>query len=263
MRCFPLISLKEYIITLVSVFLALGIGIIVGTSITESVVVEQQMSIIEELEARYFTSLEEKEELMRANKKKDTLLELWDAAAWPLALYDGKDELKGQEVGVISLDRERGQEICDFLTDKGLTVNPHIYSTEDGLDEERITAMFAMSKTLLKTHHNPFQKEKPPHAEGVTWDVTYPARPGTFLVVGGGIALGRAQAARINEGIQEMGEVTFVALEDYFANGSFLNHLSGMEITGIDFIDTTAGKIALLKFLQGKEGPFTIKPLSK
>ncbi len=258
-----MISLKEYIITLMSVFLALGIGIIVGTSFTESVVVEQQKSIIEELEARYLDYLDEKEDMKSENKKMADLLALWDEVAMQMAIHDDNKELKGLEVGIISLDHKRGLEVHDFLLERELIVNPYIYRTEEGsLAKESIVKMFELSKSLLENSHIPPLREGSSEKSIISCEYKFPVNPGTLLVVGGGIPLERTQTALIKEGLQGMKDIKVIALEDYFVEEGFLTHL-GDKISGIDYIDTTAGKMALLKLLQGKEGPFILKRPSR
>jgi hypothetical protein len=260
-----MINLKEYIVTLVAMFLSLGIGIMVGTSITESVVVEQQKNIIEQLESRYYSSLQDLEELHQARQSQESLLELYDQATHQLVYMDEFESLVGREVAVFSLDTPRGLEVSDFLKGHGLKVNPHIYS--DGVpapegakvSENAIKEVFTLARQLLLRETSVILPQS--RYAGLTYEG--PLKPEAFVVVAGGVPLSTSQSQLVREMLEGFPDDKIIILEDYFLENSLLESFTGQRIRGIDYIDTAAGKIALLALLQGSEGISALKPLLK
>jgi hypothetical protein len=259
------INIKEYIVTLVAMFLSLGIGIMVGTSITESVVVEQQKNIIEQLESRYYSTLTDLEELHQARQSQESLLQLYDQAAHQLVYMDEFSSLAGREVAVFSLDTPRGLEICDFLRDHGLKVNPHIYSdgslTPEGVEvsENAIKEVFTLARQLLAGGTSVVLPQS--RYAGLTYEG--PLNPQAFLVVAGGVPLSPGQGRLVQDLLQGFPAEKLIVLEDFFLKDSLLEALTDQGIRGIDYIDTAAGKIALLALLRGSEGISALKPLLK
>lgn len=258
-----MINLKEYIVTLVAMFLSLGIGIMVGTSITESVVVEQQKNIIEQLESRYYTSLQDLEELHQARQSQESLLQLYDQATHQLVHMDEFESLVGREVAVFSLDTPRGLEVSDFLKEHGLKVNPHIYS--DGVpnpegakvSEYAIKEVFTLARQLLLSEASVILPQS--RYAGLTYEE--PFKPEAFVVVAGGVPLSTSQCRLVKEMLEGFPDEKVIILEDFFLEKSLLESFTGQRIRGIDYIDTAAGKIALLALLQGSERISALKPL--
>jgi len=56
---------RDFIITIISIFLALGIGILVGTALSDNIIVQQQKEVVEQLE----------KELIRYNSRQTILKE--------------------------------------------------------------------------------------------------------------------------------------------------------------------------------------------
>lgn len=260
-----MINVKEYIVTLMAMFLSLGIGIMVGTSFTESVVVEQQKNVIEQLESRYYASLQDMEEMNQAKQYQDSLLQLYDTAVNQLVFIDEFNTLAGREVALFSLDTPRGLEISHFLADHGLKVNPHIYS--DGLlnpegakaCEYAIEEVFSLAHQLL-AKGNSVSLPQTRYA-GLMYEA--PLNPEAILVVTGGISLGKSQVPLLQDLAKDFPDKKIIVLEDFFLEASLLDFLTADGIQGIDYIDTAAGKIALLALLRGSEGLTALKPLLK
>ncbi len=257
-----MINLKEYIVTLMAMFLSLGIGILVGTSLAGSVVVEQQKIAIEQLEYRYYQALQEVADLDRDLGERDALLSLYDRAAEELLPGESLEDLEGLEVAVISLDYRRGREICDFLSRFGLKVNPHIHLTETveagagegGPElEGALEEILGLAKRLLG-------EGEPPGDYGpgrAAADYGGAVEPEAILLVLGGISLEERAGAFLEGVLALAGPGRLVVLEDYFLPGTPIAAGAGDRVRVIDYIDTAPGRMALLSLLSGRE----LKPL--
>jgi len=253
------INLKEYIVTLMAMFLSLGIGILVGTSITGSVVVEQQKHLIEQLENRYFQALKDMEEITRDVSRRDALLHLYNQTAEELLTRETLEGLEGREVALISLDLARGREVGDFLLRFGLQVNPHIYLT-GGLDGAGGAPDEALQEVLVLARHLLQGGEAPKNLKYAAAEPGDSARPGDLLLVLGGISPSEEVGRLLTGLLVEPGLLRLTLLEDFFLPGGGLEG-QGTEGAGvIDYIDTAAGKAALLLLLSGRGEAAPLKP---
>ncbi len=246
-----------------AVFLSLGIGIMVGTSISESVIVDQQKVIIEELEVRYFDSLKEKEDLILENDKKELSLQVWDNTLAQIVNVYSYDKLKGKEVGVFSFDQARGEEVRDFLETVGININPYIHfkgdDAEKAISEETIKDIFTIGQLLMNTVSETATSFEFHESPLLYLDYSYPVKANTLLLIGGQTDLDKKKAQVVREYLENKEGIKVIILEDLFFEGSFLEPLLELDLSAIDYIDTTPGKIALLALLKGEKGSFTIK----
>jgi hypothetical protein len=255
-----MINLKEYIVTLMAMFLSLGIGILVGTSITGSVVVEQQKHLIEQLENRYYQALKDLEELNLDVSRRDDLLRLYDLTAESLLPRETLESLKGREVALISLDWARGREVGDFLLRYEVKPNPHIYLPEglvgsDGAPGEALQEILVLVRHLLQGG------EVPGNLKYAVADPGDPARPEDFLLVLGGIAQTAGVERFLAELLGESGVARWTILEDFFRPDFSSGSREAEGLGVIDYIDTAAGKAALLLHLAGRAEAAPLKPL--
>ncbi len=247
-----MLSGKEYIVTLMAVFLSLGIGIMVGTSLTESIILEQQKSIIEQLERRYFDVVEENERLLLDNEKQYAVLDIWEKTVREI-FPPPRHTFSGKEIGIFSFDQVRGEEVSAFLKKEGLKINPHIYvlpseENKNLVNTEMVKEIFSLGKMLLNESWTaPFLDR--PEKFFVQSKYCSPANPQIILLVGGQSSLNNTEADLIAKYLQEMVGVEIIVLEDFFRARAFLQESTDLEAARIDYIDTTPGKIALLALL--------------
>lgn len=70
-----MIDLKYHIASIVAVFLALGLGVIIGSTIVgDDLLVDQQQKLIERLEEQFYTLKDRENELLEDNNYKEQLL---------------------------------------------------------------------------------------------------------------------------------------------------------------------------------------------
>ncbi len=118
-------SKRDYIITVISVFLALGIGILIGASLSDNVIVKQQKEIVERMDER-LGNLNEK--ITALQKDKNQLNE--ELSAWMifqekfLTEYVGKP-LEGYSIAVIYEEEDQKfiAPVISFLENAGVQIN--------------------------------------------------------------------------------------------------------------------------------------------
>ncbi|HHX78076.1 MAG TPA: copper transporter [Firmicutes bacterium] len=246
-----MVYFKEHIISLVAVFLSLGIGIMVGTSFTESVVVEQQKGIIDALEARYFELEKEIKELAAEDERKNDVLTVWDTTVLNFLSQQFAGELAGKKIGVLALDRERGDEIASLLDGFDMVVNPYLAcgskleTLEEDLDN-LIKGFMELKETALLTA-NPAAGSR--DGEGFYYEATYPVDPDTIIVVGRKQAFASPEPEMLTECLDALNNFRLIVLEEYFWEGGFIAPFLKAGVDCLDFIDIAPGKYALLHLL--------------
>ena len=115
-------NVKEHIIAIVAVFLALGIGILVGISLGGNFLVASQKEVIEQLESELIFqkefALTTKEENVKLNKQ----ISYWKQLETYITPSFLKEALKGKRILVFHNNDEHINEIKDFLREVGADV---------------------------------------------------------------------------------------------------------------------------------------------
>ena len=97
-----MIDLKYHIASIVAVFLALGLGVIIGSTIVgDDLLVEQQQKLIERLEEQFYGLKDRESELLADNNNKEQLISNYENYSQALlpAVVDGR--LQDDKVAVI------------------------------------------------------------------------------------------------------------------------------------------------------------------
>ncbi|UNC92534.1 copper transporter [Candidatus Contubernalis alkaliaceticus] len=118
---------RDYLITVISVFLALGIGILIGASLSDNVIVKQQKEIVERMDERLGNL---NENITALQEDKNRLNE--ELSAWVmfqekfLTEYVGRP-LEGFNIAVIYEveDHKVIAPVINFLENTGIQVNGH------------------------------------------------------------------------------------------------------------------------------------------
>ena len=119
---------RDYIVTVISVFLALGIGILIGASLSDNVIVRQQGELVERMEKRIFllndkiTSLQEDNDIL--NKELVSWMKFQEKI---IPEYVGS-RLEGFKIAVIyeSGDQEIIDPVMSFLESAGIQVQGRV-----------------------------------------------------------------------------------------------------------------------------------------
>ena len=287
-------DLRYHIASLVAVFLALGIGIFIGTAFVGAPVVERRINTLNRILADKLTELARRTD--EANKNEEAL------SALVPSLVGGK--LAGRSVLLVRTGdyAEAVRDTQTVLETAGARVTGVLTLPAEGWGRERAGAeneLAALAVALL----NPSREETTPGAvlvdtlrrEGrLSGDVPVAEVPPARLVVlvagvqgppfpppgraAGPVspreAQARAQAderaalvARMNERLAKAfmddGAAVVVGAEPWTADRSSIAAFQAADVPSVDCIDRAAGQIALVFALRGDKGAFGLKPTAE
>ncbi|MCR4402170.1 MAG: copper transporter [Firmicutes bacterium] len=152
-----MVDMKYHLASLVAVFLALGVGILVGSAlVTDSALVERQEQMIDRLEEDFARMRAEKEDLSGRLAASQRLLaaslEFEESAASLLV----RGRLSGKRVAIAvchdAMSPEEVEKICSILEDAGARVARVVYVNKDlvpaaGTDAREAASLFGLSET--------------------------------------------------------------------------------------------------------------------
>ncbi len=260
-----MVYFKEHIISLVAVFLSLGIGIMIGTSFAESVVVEQQKGIIDALETRYFELKKEINDLAEEDERKNNILTVWETTVLNFMTRQFAGELAGKKIGVLALDREKGDEIVSLLAEFEIVVNPYLSSGSElkGLEEDLDNLIKGFMEVTEATPLPEIPAASSRLSDSFYYEATYPVEPDVIIVVGRKQAFVSPEPEILTEYLDNLNNVRLIVLEEYFWEGGFITPFLKAGVDCLDFIDIAPGKYALLHLLlngsESNNGNYVIK----
>ncbi len=256
--------LKDHIISLVAVFLALGLGILIGSGMGDDMLVKQQRLLIEQL-SKDFRSL--REESMTLEAKVQLLsrdLDFW--SKYQEALYPGlvTGVLDSKKAAIICHGAPLLEELVAILYDAGaqLTALAQIspqsqWSDHDGLLASALAVFISSGavgeegEAVLKSYAE---------NESIHLQSKGRGRPDAVIFLLGDrhnidrrfvLALAEKLAAeKIRVVAVELSDIADSILEDFMEMG----------LPTIDNADTVFGRISLLAVLRGATGHFGFKP---
>ena len=120
-----MIDLKYHIVSIVAIFLALGMGILIGSSIVSNdVMVVQQQKIIDSLETQFSSLREHESTLLAEDVKKSKMINNYENFAQGMLAPIVEERLKGRNVAVVVSGTEViPSGLLNTLTLSGANVN--------------------------------------------------------------------------------------------------------------------------------------------
>lgn len=269
-------DMRYHITSLVAVFLALAIGIILGTVIVDKgILVEQQTSLVERLEKDF-------ERLRTENAKLSTDLRRDEQFAKESFFPLIKDRLAGQSVAVVitsPIDNALKRSISEAMQKSGATfslmtlnlpwkvddkavqdrVQPHILPVQGSTLQERLLFRVADhysappgdNKVLLDFA-----------AAGLlSIDVLQAVQPTSMMIVGG--SDGENMVKEVDRVLIERlkaNKIRTVGVETRSRKISYMNAYQRSGIPTVDNIDERIGQVSAVYALAGVNGNFGIKP---
>jgi hypothetical protein len=278
-----LLNIRYYVIMITSVFLALGIGIVIGFSLDgQEIFVQQQQGLIGELEQR-FTELKNENTSLKSmvdlkekelNSHRDFADEVF------LKLVEGC--LSGITVAVIECDDELvDTKVIDTLMDTGANVtsvthitkgyieqNPRlIIELKENLDEfvEDAYMHSYISKRLVNaivTGRDKLFAEQMKDLGVIEVSGGYDVGVDYFILSGGGREENRERVEKIYMPIINAikdSNIPLVGVERTDCEQSGIRFYKSLKISTVDNIDSIIGRYSLVKVLQGNEGHYGVK----
>jgi len=278
-----LLNIRYYILMITSVFLALGIGIIIGFSLDgQEIFVEQQQGLINELEQRFEELKNENISLKAMTDEKTHELALYESftnAAFPRLV---KDCLCGVRVAVIDYgDTLTNIELADTLELAGATVSsvtllkegffdPDLQNVvvfdegKDGpLENDRMySCLFNRLVDAVVSGDGEGYARRMKELGFIETTGEYDSGVDCFIVAGcfckGNDKGAETAGLSLLEAVKNSG-IPVVGVEKSGCEESYITHYKTMEISSVDNIDSIIGRYSLVKVLQGSEGHYGVK----
>lgn len=273
-----LIDLKYHIVSLIAVFLALGFGILVGsTLLPNTLILDRQNAIITKLEKDFQKIREENQKI----KSKIKVSQNFERKVFPVLI---KDKLKGIKLNILEIFEEEDYKLRDSLTDvlkiSGAEIKSITFIKDNfGMDkkqkrekvckhlglnsQERERAILNVSLRLAneiaqggKTPLLDYLKE-----ENLIYIKGNYTESSKYLLL---VTKERDEAKweylilPMLKVFKEKG-VEIIGTETTDVENSTIPYYKDKDISTVDNIDSIYGKVALVYLFSGKEGNFGIK----
>lgn len=250
---------RYHLVTVIAVFMALGIGILLGGSIGQDLFTNEQIELVSRLEEKYMASRAENSrwsqrvnDLAKQTEQLDQLIrQLGDV------LVQGK--LTGKSVVLLQLDQENLADLSFFLQRAGATVQSVITIKDpDSLLANSLLAPFAHHLAEPDPTFNwlPFTQAK------VKLQGTVRSRPDAVVIIGNTAKNSSPRSQQFEMYLaRELRKhnVRVIGAERTDAEYSVVPVYRTLKVPTVDNLDQAAGMIALVGLIQGKNGHFGIK----
>lgn len=256
-------SMKFYVVSIVAIFTALGLGIYIGFAMdTEDFITERQESLIDIVESNFETITEENKELLAINEE----LELKDRNK--SSFIDGSYEyiiperLSGLNVAIIESNPDyvmsgigRDLELAGANVLNITTLNKKI---QDSKNHKSIINEAA--KGIINGGNS--EKLNELIEEGYIDSLgDYSARADIVIVAGGSYDKNSPSLSLDREIIDvcKKENISVLGVEKSSAKNSYIGKYKEYDIPTVDNVETKMGKVAMILSLEGKKGHFGIK----
>lgn len=280
-----MVDLKYHIVSIVAVFIALGMGILIGSTIVSNdVMVMQQQKLINSLERQFADLREHESTLMAEDVKKSKMITNYENFAQSMLVPVVTDQLKGRNVAVVvSGNQAMPSGIINTLSLAGANINNQAMVLENinmkdsklrtklidyfGLDNNTtsdvLRQQIAQALALLVTNRadpalNVFLNEN----KLIKMTNTNNNPIDTVILIGGSDTLGQSYP----EGFDSMliktlleNGIQVIGAESSKVKFSYMKYYQKFNISTIDNIDMSVGQISMVLALDGQPGNYGIK----
>jgi len=280
-----IINYRYYVITIISIFLALGIGVVIGFLMDgDQLFINQQEAVISQLENKFNELSEERTTLQTSLEQylKDNLMyDEFSKIAYEEMI---KERLTDSKVAIIqTTDEFIFSSLNKTLTDSGADITSVTYIKKDFLQslEDKSSPFFSQLNEIVEmSEENTYEVISAELAKSValannkdfmdilisngfvevygelTTEVDY------VVVVGGS---SENSVDRINKidipiirSVKQMG-VPILGVERSDIKHSYMKYYKAEQISTVDNIDTTIGQISAIMVMWGKPGNYGVK----
>lgn len=258
-----MLRLRDHIISLIAVFLALGLGIIIGTGLSEDMLVTQQRLLIDQLTSDFQLLREERSQLQASVQSLTRDLYLWDK--YHQALYPNlvAGVLEAKNIAIVYHATTMPPNLLTLLQDSQAMLCSMMQISEKsvlGADTKNVGKILGtLTVEGQCSEEMAAQLADFLAREAIKIEIQPTAKPDTLLVlVGERTNLDQKLMTELLGVCQQAG-IELIGLEWSNIHNSWLTELKKQGISTIDNIDTVFGQYSLLSVLRGSAGNFGIK----
>ncbi|MBU5426650.1 copper transporter [Tissierella pigra] len=277
-------SMRFYIISIVSIFIALGIGIFIGFTIdTQDFITEQKDIIGEIVESQFETLITENKELKLNEEQLELEIGYKDEYIDSSYGYLIKDKLKGLNIGIIGTNEDyvtsgigRDLELAGAKVINVTTLNNIMTNKEDLNDlykslelnisknpVESTATIIAESIITGKTNHIFDDLERWGFIETIG---NYEESVDYIIICGGSLIESPKRINQLDRYIVETAKkynIPILGVEKSNVNYSYMPGYKDLGISTVDNVDMTIGKVAMIFAIDGMGGHYGIKNISE
>jgi len=280
-----MIDLRYHIVSIVAVFLALGLGILIGSSIvSDDLMVTQQQKIIDRLEEQFSTLREREKNLLAENASQSRIINNYENFSQGMLVPIVKDRLQGTNLAVVvSGDREIPANLINSLTIAGANVTSQtvilgninmkdaalraklieFYALESNVASDVLRTRVAVSVGMLLAN------KLSPEAQKFLEDNNLIKTSGSYsnpvdkvILIGGTDKLNTSfpesfDTGLINTLISEGQQI--IGVESSLTKYSYMKTFQKYNMITIDNIDLSLGQISLVLAMIGEPGDYGTK----
>lgn len=284
-----MIDLKYHITSIIGVFLALGLGILIGSTIVgDNLLVDQQKKMIDRLEEQFYTLRESENELVTAGKYKDQIILNYENYSQALLPTLVKEHLAGYKIAiVVSGGSDIPAGMLNALSISGAEVmsrtvvlsnmsfdNPELrkqfceyYQLGDDVAPDVLRQYVAASVAAVmmnKADSSVIDYLQANDLIKFSGNNTVPLNG--VIIVGGAKNLASNFAASFDHALIEtlnQEGVKIFGVENSSAPYSYMQQFQKDKISTIDNVDLSPGQISLVYAMEGEPGDYGIKFTAK
>jgi hypothetical protein len=278
-----LYGIRYHIITCISVFLALGLGLLLGGTLGDKVIVKEQVQLLDRLEDRYTAVKAENAKLSQQSADSEQKREQLKQVVAQVSDHYVRERLAGKKVAILALEPIDLAAVMTTLEKAGanvtnttLVTNSHLLLDLHALPElnemlgvsdtagqsvrqtklaERLVAnLFANGEDKLVGY---LQENNAMTSSGVLG-----SRPDHVVLVGGAGERSRTRLYQFDvplvKALQAQ-ELTVTGAEQADIRYSGVKYFREFGVSTVDNIDQTTGLVALIDVLSGAKGHYGVK----
>ncbi|ARU63224.1 hypothetical protein CBW65_21260 [Tumebacillus avium] len=270
--------------TLIAVFLSLGLGLLLGGTLGEEVIVKEQVQLLEQLEERYTQTKADNVKLKRQNSELNRDQDRLEQVVAQVGGHYVKDRLAGQKVAVLQLEAADLSGLLTQLEAAGANVTSTVTLTNavpllEARQEPLLQALglgllsakdsrlvhTALAETLVRELY--LQKggglvDYLQSTNALTASGELGVRPDRVVLVGGAGETGKSRLYSVDlpllKALQKQ-ELYTACVEQSDVSHSGIANYRDLGISTVDNIDQVTGLVALIDILGGAKGHFGVK----
>ena len=278
-------NMKFYVISIVAIFAALGIGIYIGFALdTESFVVEQREDIVQKLEEKFDYLRGENQNLKLELKELE--LENENCQLYIDSTYEElvKNRLTGAKIGIIeTIDDYMYSGVGQILESAGATVVNVVTINENIMEEDTLAKIYEELNMDVEDSNlisNTSKELSKGIIEGKSSDLIKKLEenriinlvglldePVDYIIIAGGSVKENPERLSLVDKIiidtAKNMKKEIVGIEKSNINYSYMDAYKSYKINTIDNIDMIMGKVSLVLTMEGRPGHYGIKPTAE